>query len=165
MTVRREQLEIQLDRLEQTFGDKAFSEQRALMIWNAVSHLDYQSVIGIVDGFIRSSKFAPLPQEFFEAAKGYEAQSKNYSLGECVPREIARCLDCGDSGFAPVVRRHEFEAWALWESGSAPCHCSRGAEMLEAGKRRKPKPIDFGSQFNDRWKLSYSISPVYGGSA
>lgn len=164
MTVRREQLEIQLDRLEATFGDKPFSEQRALMIWDAVRHLDYPSVCVIVDSFIRSSKFAPLPEEFFKAAREFQPQSREYALGEAKPRGLARCNDCADSGFAPVIRLDTFEDWAKSASGQAPCHCDRGRELIEVGKRMR-RPVEFGPQWGELWRTSYRISPMYGEGA
>ncbi len=85
---------------------------------------------------------------------------RKYALGEIQPRGIAKCWDCGDSGFVRLTRKQEFEEWARWSSGSAPCHCPRGAELISAAARRSP-PLDLGPQFNDLWKTSYSINPSW----
>ncbi len=156
MKITRDQFQLQIDRLTDTFGGNKFPDQRSAMIWDDVSDLPYETVIAIVDTFIRNSKFAPLPGDFSEAVKACGIQIKRYALGETQPREIARCHDCMDSGFIRLTRNETFEPWAKWESGSAPCHCHRGKMLIEAGKRKPKDPIDLGAQFNDSWLRSYS---------
>lgn len=154
--ISREQFQLQVDRLADTFGDKNFPEQRTHMIWEMMRGLDYTSVIAVVDSFIRGSKFAPLPSDFHEALTEIPGQKK-YKLGDVHPIETSQCLDCRDSGFIRLVRKPEFEKWARYWSGSAPCHCHRGKELIEAGSRRPREPIDFGPQFGEHWKTSYEI--------
>ncbi len=161
MTVRREQFQLQIDRLSDTFGDKHFPEQRVLMIWEVVEGLDYGSVIALTDGFIRASKFAPLPSDFSEAAKDFKRSSRRYALGEIQPQEIARCLDCGDSGFVRLTRKDGAAAWAKWATGSAPCHCGRGRELLFKAANRAKGPLDLGPQFSQAWESSYAVVPAY----
>ncbi len=161
MTVRREQFNLQIDRLVDTFGDKHFPEQRILMIWEVVEGLDYNSVIALVDGFIRGSKFAPLPSDFSEAAKDFKRTVRRYSLGEIQPKELAQCRDCADSGFIRLERRENAQPWAKWATGSAPCHCGRGKELIYKCSKRK-NPLDLGPQFNSAWDTSYRIRPEYG---
>jgi hypothetical protein len=140
--ITRAQLGVQIDRLVDTYGDKAFSDQRVHLIWEAVEHLDYANVITLVDAFIRSEKNPPLPADFATAAREFRPQGKRYALGEIQPREIARCWDCGDSGFLQFTNQRC--------SGSCPCHCIRGEQLIEAGKRMR-SPTDFGPQYRDEW--------------
>lgn len=84
----------------------------------------------------------------------------SFALGEIQPKNIAKCWDCGDSGFIRLRRLPEYEEWATYESGSAPCHCDRGLALIAAGKLRKP-PIYFGPQFNELWTKSYEIDPAW----
>lgn len=156
----REQFLIQMDRLKDTFGERHFPNQRTAMIWDMISELEYQILISIVDSFIKRSKYAPLPIDFSEALKEYEPKQKRYSLGELQPKEIAKCWDCADSGFIRLERLEKFDKWARWHSGSAPCHCHRGKQLIDAGKRMK-RPIDFGPQFNNSWLSSYKIINEY----
>lgn len=154
--ITRDQFALQIDRLIDTFGEKAFSAQREHLIWESVDGLEYANVIAIVDEFIRNSRHAPLPGEFSKAASDYRKHNKRYALGEVKPMELANCKDCLDSGFVLVTRKSEFQRWAKWQSGSAACHCERGRELIQAGLRRK-SPIDLGSQFSDHWSTSYDI--------
>jgi len=165
MTINHAQFRLQVDRLVDTFGERAFSDQRETMIWEMVQGLDYDFVIAIVDSFIRGAKQAPLPADFSEAiAKAEKHGAKLYRLGENRPKEIARCRSCADSGFARVVRKDGADAWAKWSHGSAPCHCARGRELIEAGRRMRPSPFDLGGQYGDHWTKSYRIiSPWTGG--
>lgn len=159
-TITREQFALQIDRLIDVWGDKAFSEQREYLIWEAVDGLQYAQVIALVDGFIRSSRNAPLPQDFIAAASEFESKKLRYMLGEEKPIDEAACKDCLDSGFIRLTRRTEYAKWAVYSSGSAPCHCFRGKDLIAAGKRRK-RPIDFGAQFNETWLASYDIERPY----
>lgn len=70
--ITREQFHLQIQRLEDTFGDRHFPDQRTHMIWNMICELEYPSVIRIVDDFIMSSKFAPLPADFLEAVRAIQ---------------------------------------------------------------------------------------------
>lgn len=160
MRVTKPQLDIQIDRLIETFGEKFFSSQRIVMIWDAVEGLEYASVISIVDEFISSAKHPPLPKDFSIAAKDYKRDLVSFSLGEHAPFESAKCLDCGDSGFVHIERKKEFEPWARAHSGSAPCHCNRGRGAIEAMKRLR-RPVHLTRQFGPDWELSYKILPVY----
>lgn len=157
MNISKDQFYLQTERLVNAFGERSFPEQRTLMIWESVSGLEYGTVIKIVDRFIRESKTAPLPVNFFEAVKAESgAGPKRYALGEIKPKELAQCLDCGDSGFIRLERKDEFEEWAKWQIGSAPCACYRGRELVESGRKH-----NFGPRFNEEWKKSYKIISVY----
>lgn len=143
--INRDQLRIQIDRLIDTYGDKAFSSQREELIWEAIQGLEYAQVIKMIDEFISRMRNAPLPSDFSESAKQY-SRKVGYALGENKPIEIANCKACLDSGLKGVkVQRDTYEKGGF-VSGYGPCHCDRGAELIAAGKRRK-NPIDFGGQF------------------
>lgn len=151
------QFKLQMDRLIDAFGDKPFSEQRELMIWESCKGSSYNLVIAVVDDFIRKSKAAPLPIEFAEAIAEAEKASGlvRHHLGEVRPKEFAKCFICGDSGFVRLKRNKEFEAWAKWQIGSAPCHCTQGLKVT------KNKKHDFGPQFAEHWLKSYTTLPAY----
>jgi len=155
--IAREQFDAQLNRLIDTFGDRAFSEQRSFMIWKIVAHLDREDFQEIVDNFIRCAKHAPLPAEFSEAVGKRGGRGLALVLGEMRPLVEANCKDCCDSGFIRLHRSEGAETWAKWAVGSAPCHCVRGAELIEAAKRKRK--VDLGPQFADHWLKSYSIIP------
>lgn len=161
--ITRAQFQIQIDRLVDTFDDRYFSDQRVHMMWQAADGHEYHTVIGVVDSFIRSSKQAPLPADFSAAFAEISRNSghRKYSLGEIQPEEICKCFDCGDSGFVRVIRKPQFEEWAKWNAGSAPCHCDRGEKLIEAAKRQK-SPTDLGGQFSEHWMQSYSVMPAHG---
>lgn len=86
--ITREQFQLQVQRLEDTFGDRHFSDQRTHMIWGYVKDFDYQVIIRMVDHFIRSSKQAPLPIDFQNAVKAEERNGFH--------REVAGAADAMD---------------------------------------------------------------------
>lgn len=139
MQVSRGQLDVQLERLEECFGERHFGEQRSRMIWLAVEGLEYGDVITIVDTFIKRSKHAPLPQEFTDAAREYKRTGRS-ALGEDQPNP--NCHDCRDSGFMWVTYRGK--------SGWGPCACDRGRQLIEADRRRT-RPIGFRTQYGPHW--------------
>lgn len=150
--ITRDQFQLQVDRLCDCFGDRHFPDQRVRMIWDSAEGNEYQTVIAIVDGFIRSSKHAPLPADFSEAInEATKGSKRKYALGELQPREIAKCQDCLDSGFIRLNSENVI--------GSAPCHCHRGKMLIEAGKRKNKNPINLGPQFNETWLKGYTIEP------
>lgn len=161
--ITKEQFDAQLGRLIDTFGDRAFSEQRAYMIWKTVSHLTRDDFQDIVDNFIRCAKQAPLPAEFSEAVSKKGGRGGVLVLGELRPKETALCHDCADSGFVRLWRKDGADDWAKWVIGSAPCHCQRGAELIEVAKRKRK--VDLGPQFSDYWRRSYSVMRPYDDSA
>lgn len=160
MSITRDQFRLQIDRMVDVWGEKAFSEQREHIIWEAIKPYEYGQVIAVVDDFIRNSRQSPLPSDFITAARNMGRGKKDYALGEIKPQELAICMDCGDSGFIRLSRKPQYDSWAKWDIGSAPCHCPRGWQLIEAGLRRK-QPIELGPQFNDFWRSSYDVMPAY----
>ena len=154
MSITRDQFQLQIDRLEDAFGDRAFSEQRKHMIWESVAGLEYKAVIAVVDNFIRSSKYAPLPADFSTATEGMGRDGRR-ALGAY--SDNPACGDCHDSGFVSVRRIEGHEEWARTESGSAACHCGRGREVLFRLANLPKNPVDLKSQWNQRWEKSYRI--------
>lgn len=160
MIINREQFRLQMNRMIDTFGDRYFPEQRELMIWECVEGLPYYTVIRLVDKFIRGAKHAPLPQDFSEAVASEMRAGgvRRLTLGDIHPREMSQCWDCADSGFIRLLRNSEHEDWATWPAGSAPCHCSRGRDLIA---KAKFKNYELGAQFCEHWKQSYTIVPAY----
>lgn len=150
----------QVKRLESAFGAKAFDAERCSMIRGNLRHLTGDQFERIVNQFINSKRPTdpPLPKEFSEAAASQNKSStqRKYFLGDIQPREMANCFDCADSGFVRLKRVDGHEAWAKFETGSAPCHCERGAMVSRNVK------YNLGPQFNDNWKRSYEILSEYG---
>lgn len=126
------------------------------MLWNIFKNTPYVTVIAIIDHFIRSSRYAPMPADIAELVARSGASGKSKALGEIRLRSEAKCHDCADSGFIRLSRLPAHEPWAKYLDGSAPCHCHRGRQLIEAGRRLK-EPHDFGPQYSDHWSRSYRI--------
>ncbi len=155
MSITRDQMSLQIDRLVDVFGEKAFSEQRQHMIWEVLDGLDYKLVIGIVDMFIRANKYAPLPVDFSKACEGMDRGGMKRQLGEYA--EHPACGDCHDSGFVSVERKDEHEEWARCAGGSAACHCERGRQVLFTLRNSPKHPVDLKCQWGPQWEASYAI--------
>lgn len=92
----------QMEKLKSSFGLKSFEGQKSILIWKYVQNLFDSEFEKIVDHMIASFRYAPLPNDFNEAAKA-ELKSR-YQSGwkERTEKEAARPIDCEwciDSGF------------------------------------------------------------------
>lgn len=154
----------QIARLRAVFGEKPFHQHRLEIIHRATKALPDQAFEQICSLFLTEMKYAPMPKDFIEASREFKRGSRPYALGELQPREIALCWDCADSGFVRIKRLENYEPWAKWEVGSAPCQCLRGKFAIEAARRHK-SPVDLGPQFNIAWRKSYEIMATHGPNA
>ena len=114
---------------------------------------------GVLHGRFTEKQTAIIDRMFENSQKAVSTPKK-YALGEIQLKEESKCWDCADSGFVRLKRLENYESWAKFKTGSAPCHCLRGKELIEAGLRKKER-VDFGPQFGERWKKSYEIIPEY----
>lgn len=151
---------VQMARLRETFGARAYPSTREELIAKALKHLDDAAITTLITGFIASAKHAPTVEDIAKGAREFNSQKHTYALGEHRPREIAKCFDCADSGFVRVKRLANHATWAKWHEGSAPCHCYRGKLAIEAAKRLR-SPVDLGAQYNHLWRSSYEIMPYH----
>lgn len=62
------EFDIQMRRVLSTFDTKTYSKERLALIWGAVSDLSAHSLSRIVDHLLATSRYAPLPKDFSEAA-------------------------------------------------------------------------------------------------
>lgn len=64
----------QINRLAETYGKNAFSNERCKLIWSAVKDLPGQWFGNLVSSMIGSLRQAPLVPEFVDAAREYRNQ-------------------------------------------------------------------------------------------
>lgn len=150
----------QIQRLKSRFGEKAFDREFCDLIAAKVKFMSDESFVSLVNFIIGSRKpnDPPLIEDFAKPAGDARRERKLYMLGEHKPLSEANCADCLDSGFIRLARKESHEPWALWRIASAPCHCARGRELIEADKRAPEKRrVGFTGQFNDRWRKSYDV--------
>lgn len=156
---------VNINRIQREFKG-TFGQSRLEMIKKRFIPVDDGEWIKICDSIIAYERSLPTLKEFekYGLETLLSRKKHTYSFGEIQPKEIAKCWDCGDSGFIRLTRKQVFEAWARWATASAPCHCPRGIELIEMGKRTKSSH-DFGIQFSELWLNSYEINPAYGEEA
>jgi hypothetical protein len=136
----------QIERMKRRFGQKAFDEEFIKLVWREVKDMSQYDFVRTADVMIgtRNHTRPPSIVDFREArySSGSSGQRTTGKLGE--DRPVASCADCRDSGFMHVTYRGV--------SGYAPCHCSRGAELLAADKRAEPKrQVGFRTQYGPHW--------------
>lgn len=68
---------IQLGRIYSVFGEKQYGKERLSLIWQSCKELSDYAFIRIVDNFISSARFAPLPKDFKDAAIAEKSKSFN----------------------------------------------------------------------------------------
>jgi hypothetical protein len=72
------EFDVQMNRVTQTFGEgKVYNRERLALIWKAVNDLSAPSFSRIVDNFIASARYAPLPKDFQESAYAERRHSFN----------------------------------------------------------------------------------------
>lgn len=76
--MKSEQFDMQVNRLKDVYGDKAFPDQRIKIIWREVQDFDASWFTRVVDGLIGSERYAPLMDKFAEAAS--KERERIYSI-------------------------------------------------------------------------------------
>ena len=92
-----EDFRTQMERLEQTFGEKAFNKHRLALIQRTLYGLPFDSLRKIIDHMISSFRYAPLPKDFKEAASKERAALPKPKSDEVrvMTFDCDTCLDCG----------------------------------------------------------------------
>lgn len=110
-----------LNRLKSEFGEKAFGTERGVLIWKAVEDLSEEEFVRVIDHMISSFRYAPLPKDFFEAARA--EKSKRLTFHEDLPYVI-QCEDCQDCGHIFITADDGTATWAY-------CHCGEGFRQMD----------------------------------
>lgn len=122
--MRDDEFDTQMNRLKSVFGDKAYPDERATLLWRDVRNLSGRWLEGAVDQLIASCRQAPLSSEFgpligierervAKLEKDHAAihdWNQPYKCEFCRDRGVYLCLLNGDRS-APYAFR---------------CHCPRG---------------------------------------
>jgi hypothetical protein len=98
------EFDVQMNRITATFGEgKVYNRERLALIWKAVNDLTAHSFSRIVDNFIASSRYAPLPKDFQEAAYAERKNSFNREVDGA-----ARALDVPWAGGLKAYLAREY---------------------------------------------------------
>lgn len=62
-----EEFNAQVRRLSETFGAQHYKQERLTLLWREVKDFEAHWLEHVVDGMISSSKYAPLPADFYDA--------------------------------------------------------------------------------------------------
>jgi hypothetical protein len=103
--------DIQIDRLESVFGERAFSGERCKLIWRAVERLSWKSFERICDHLIASCRHAPLPKDFADAVRA-EIKNQPRAQKEDAPYVIL-CECCLDSGVCQARGRRSEQVYFI----------------------------------------------------
>ena len=126
----KEQFDIQIRRLIDCYGDKTFNDQRLMQFFTAVKDLPYLRFVRIVDHIIRNQRYAPLPKDFYEAARGernaMHSENRYTTDSGFNHRYEPDCPLCGDTGELDVVEKGDpnKHTWVI------ACKCRKGAESV-----------------------------------
>lgn len=111
------QFNIQIERLSSVFGEKAFSEQRLALIWRHVERLSYSEFLKIIENFLGSFRYAPLPNDFKDAAASEMRANPRKAIEVHV--WTPNCFECDDAGVIVVYPEPEIESLMR-------CLCDKG---------------------------------------
>lgn len=89
----------EMDRLRETFGDKAYPKPRVIQIYELVKAMSSWEFKSIVDYLIGNSKFAPLPAEIEKASREVKNKlaidRKNRFLADSEDKNCPWCFRTG----------------------------------------------------------------------
>lgn len=66
---------IDMQRIYSVFGEKAYGNERLNLIWKFCSDLEDNQFSKIVDHFLSSARYSPLPKDFKDAATAEKSKS------------------------------------------------------------------------------------------
>ena len=122
----REQFQVQLNRLVECFGKSAYGTERCALVWRAVDGQSIEWFKRTVDGFISSSRQAPMVVDFKDAAaEERERQwngTKHLDTASAQWNPRPACEYCRDNGVYVATNRNP-EIVGLY---AFRCHCERG---------------------------------------
>lgn len=121
----------QFRRLIETFGSKAFPEERNRLIWKHLCDMDAGWFERLANNMIGDMRHAPLLKDFREAAVKERSANRNAQMIQNLPTwenfdptAGPGCYDCGDEGY--------IETWKLPAkvySRRFRCICARGGNQ------------------------------------
>lgn len=65
----KEVFDMQISRLVDVFGEKAFSDERQRIIWHYCSALKNETFVKLINMIIANNRSAPVPSDFLEAIR------------------------------------------------------------------------------------------------
>jgi len=147
------EFERQMDRLKSVYGDKAYPDERAELIWKEMRYLPVHQFEEIVGEMIASSAQAPMMGKFREAkqdlgrrhASEYEQRDNDWTDTQ------PDCHDCDKTGSIVATLNRNQTIYAF----RCPC---------PIGERKHPKLPKWGvhlfSEYTPGVNLNPSINPI-----
>lgn len=94
------QYQAQVNRLNETYGNKAYGEERARLLWDKVSHLEEWQFRKTIDHIISECIHAPMVSKVFEISKQFTSSkdSRDVALEKARRESMKWCNACGKDG-------------------------------------------------------------------
>lgn len=124
-TITEHQFDVEMDRLENTFGTKFYNSSRKRMIWNHAQKLPQEGFVRVVDGMIATHRHAPLPKDFIEATYAELRRWRFTGNAFVIEAEPIRCIACYDLGIIRVIGYHDGDS----TDELMRCSCVEGNEQ------------------------------------
>jgi hypothetical protein len=115
----------QLIRVSEQFGAKAITAERSRMIWHVTKDLHEGAFMRIVDHFLASFRYAPLPKDFIEAALRERAGMSQARFQEQSSSREPQCNKCCDAGVFEVS--HDMSGKIVF----VRCSCDAGKDYYQ----------------------------------
>jgi hypothetical protein len=130
------QFKLQIQRLSEAFPGKSFNGQRLELIWKRCCYLPIDSFMKMIDHFIETFRYPPLPKDFSDAAKEETSRLRGCGADRYEPEytKPANCVSCNDTGYLFVSLDGSLYLMN--------CECPRGANndpWLPVYNHRDPK--------------------------
>lgn len=115
---------VEMARLRDEFGAKHYTPNREDSIGRALISLPDTSVRRIVQHFVDSARYAPLPRDFQQAARAEQAQLGYAKIDK--PQAPIECHWCNDGGVVEVERIKSGKEYFM------RCTCEAGAKSMRS---------------------------------
>lgn len=109
----------QLERLQNTFSDRAFPDERVKLIWDSVKNLDARDFKKIADVFIADSRQPPMVSDFRAQASIVQGRNVIF-VDRWDGRPKSSCPYCYGLGVFIAQKESSCGLWAF------RCHCDAG---------------------------------------
>lgn len=91
-----QEFQTQMMRIQRTFDKVDYNVDRAKLIFDSVQDLDFYEFKRIVDQFIKTSRQAPMPSDFIQAADSFrKSRPRNVNPNEGLEPDCRHCVDVG----------------------------------------------------------------------
>ena len=145
--------EKQMMRLKATYG-KDIDNERKLIVWNAVSHVDHRSFETFVTSLISTERNYPMPDKFREWAFKFNRADSLDEIRLQLGERRGRCERCAGSGVVEIRKPSDGFRYAVLRT----CTCDAGDLARRLPENRTMRRLDADSDWLEAGKADEVVT-------